>query len=120
MLTNGLFNGRYWRAVDGTAKVSFIQGVLATLSRVRFRALSGPCDAEAQRVASAYLLPSGFTAGDAEEAIDGFYEDPENRSIATIDALEIVSAKARGVPLDVIENRVSEYRRLAALARERK
>jgi hypothetical protein len=119
MITNGLFNGRFWRAAGDVAKVSYMQGIVAALSRVKFRSLNGPCDAESDRVLKAYMLPQGAVA-DAEEGVDRFYEEPENLLIPIIDALEIVSAKARGVPQVVIDERILHYRSVARTAPERR
>lgn len=54
------------------------------------------------------------------KAIDQFYEEPENRLIRVIDALEISAARQRGVPESVIANRILMRRRAADRAPERK
>jgi len=117
--TFGEMNGRAWRGFSLDIKTAYLEGVNAALGEAVVRTLETPCEAQGKGVFDAHRA-IGFTRGETIEGIDRFYDQPENLLITIIDALEIVSAKARGVPHDVIEAKISARRRAANEAPERK
>ena len=118
--TFGVINGRGWRVFSPDSKISYIEGVKAGLGMAVVRTpVDSPCDVLNKGTVAAFSA-EGFTQGEILEAVDRFYDQPENLLIKITDALEIVSAKARGVPQDVIETKTSQRRRAANEAPERK
>jgi hypothetical protein len=117
--TFGLANGRAWRVMPQGAKLFYLEGVRAAIVVAGQRTKHTPCEAYSDRLTDAYSV-EGLKGGEVAEAIDRFYDQPENLLIAAIDALEIVSARARGVPQNVIDSRISDHRRIAIAAPEHK
>ena len=117
--TFGLANGRMWKTFNEEAKLAHLEGMEAAFETAYGRSLHTPCEPQAGLLLDAYRLV-GFTQAEEMTALDHFYAEPENLLIATVDALEVVAAKARGVPQDVIDARISEHRRVANTAPERK
>jgi hypothetical protein len=100
-------------------KTAYLEGVKVAMDAVVAHTADTPCDGQARGIWQDYF-PVGFTLGEVQDAVDNFYNEPENSLIPVINALEIVSAKARGVPHDVIETKISQRRRAANDAPERK
>jgi hypothetical protein len=118
--TWGELNGRAWRLLSEESKLAYLEGVTAGNSAAITRALNSPntsCLDNEKRLLDVYRMV-GFTQAEKMQGIDRLYDEPENLLMPIADALEIVSAKARGVPQDALEARILQFRRAANEAPE--
>jgi hypothetical protein len=117
--TFGEWNGRVWRGMPKDVKLGYMEGVEAGLAAAFMQEINTPCESQGKGILQAHSAIN-FTQAEVIDAVDHFYDQPENLLIRITDALEIVAAKTRGVPHDVIETKISERRRAANEAPERK
>lgn len=118
--TFGQVNGWFWRVADAGGKSFYLEGVREALYIAHFRALHTSCETDAKNTQEDLLPQSTATNAQIVEAIDSFYEDPANRLIPVVEAMEIVAARRRGVPDTVISDRILLRRRIALEAPEQK
>jgi hypothetical protein len=116
--TYGQLNGRAWNTFSEEAKLAFLEGMESAFGTAYGRSLNTPCEQQNALLLDAYRAP-GFTQGEQMIALNRFYAEPENLLIGIVDGKEIVAAKTRGVPQQVIDDRISEHRRVANTAPER-
>ena len=58
--------------------------------------------------------PQQLTFNENAQALDRFYDQPENRMIAIVDALKVVAARSKGASEDAVQAMISGFRALAS------
>jgi hypothetical protein len=101
--TQGLMNGRFWKASSSIARATYLMGF---------------CDAlEFEASASyRYYATGKNTYGELSDLVDQFYVDPANTLIPVARALALVNLKVIGVEQERVDKLVVEARG-AALAK---
>jgi hypothetical protein len=117
--TFGEWNGRTWRGMPKDVKLGYMEGIQAAFGAALVQTIETPCETQNKGILQAHSAIN-FTEAEMIDAVDHFYSQPENLLIKITDATEIVAAKTRGVPPDVIEAKVSQRRKAANEAPERR
>ncbi len=117
--TFGEYNGRGWLDLSEGSRLAYVEGIESAVTAAYERAVHTPCEHQTGLLLEAYRMP-GFTGAEEMAAINRFYDEPANLLIRIRDAVEIVAAKARGVPQQEIDKRIAVHRRVANEAPERK
>jgi len=106
-------NGLSWRVQTSGEKISYVLGLNDGIKTAYSRAIGTPCEEPALGTAKNYVPEEdGLSIGQRVNALDAFYRDSANRFVAVVQAMEIISARARSVPESVVNARLLEYRRL--------
>jgi hypothetical protein len=110
--TNGLLNGRFWKAQSDTMKGGFVLGYAtgaydaALLIYARAGQDGKPLLKE--------LFPPGMTAEEVATALDRFYATPENIPVIVNAAIKIIAQRASGVDETTIQRAIANARRAAS------
>jgi hypothetical protein len=109
--TWGIVNGRWWKAVSAEIRIGFVQGYGIGHSLAV---------AEGPRCTEGEWFKGDPSNGEVRAALDKFYEEPANASIAVTDAIEIVALKFNGRTGSQIELETTLHRKASTMAPESK
>ena len=105
----GLYNGRWWKFLDGPDKVlwldTYANGVVYAAG------VTGNADK------IKLLLPLQLTFVEVSKSLDTFYETPENAPIPIASALQIVTMKSAGTDQAAIDLQINGFRRAGFAAK---
>ncbi len=106
--TYGLLNGRAWKTLlTVDQKIVYLYGINEAVN------------VEARDKAHNYFPPD-ITYEQKRQAIDRFYDEPENILIPVVDSVVFVTLQLNGTPQTAIDRQLSDIRRVSAEAPERK
>ena len=105
LTTAGYINGRTWRALQSGEKILYLTGFAEALLQVDSPMRSN-------------YIATQLSTGEAGEAVDRFYAEPENLPIPVTGALVVVTMRANGAAQSSINDVLSFSRRLALSAPE--
>lgn len=105
--TAGMSNGRYWKTLSAEDKVIWF---LAYADGVAGGAMF--FGGGMQKAAT--ILPMQLTPAESREALDRFYDLPENLPLPLSAGIFLVSFKASGAEVKAVEDLTAQFRRAAA------
>jgi hypothetical protein len=106
MVTKGFYNGRFWKSLDSSSKLTFLAGynnaatMQATLHAGNF---------ENFKRITEEMLPSTLSGNEVSAALDRFYATPENAPIGIAWALIAISKRASGADEETIRIMISGF-----------
>jgi len=113
--TESMSNGRRWRAMADADKLVWILAYRDGLT-IAFIHSRNPDDTREIFISHMrQLFPEKLTYGEVRSALDHFFETPENRPIPIGEALAVVVMTAAGGKQSIIDDHVSELRRISSM-----
>jgi hypothetical protein len=109
--TKGDWNGRFWRSFDEEGKGAFLFGYTQAANHVLEMSAGS---FEKYQDSLPLFLPPGLTVQEILTSLDTFYETPENRQIAIIGAISVVSQRARGLSEETVQKYINKLRAAAS------
>jgi hypothetical protein len=115
LLTNGGLNGRAWKNLSQSERVIFVAGfVTGTDHAVSLARGMEIAEKRKDELYSRFIWDSvvrSMSNAERSDALDRFYDAPENAPIEISNALDVVAAKASGESETKIKRMVSELLR---------
>ena len=110
-MTAGFTNGRFWKAMGHTEKISYLVGFYDAIKAARAEAAVGLVITKGI-IGESY--DSALILAEQETELDTFYKQGVNGPIAICVALQYVSKKAKGATSKELEEFLAKARKLSA------
>jgi hypothetical protein len=104
-------NGKSWEKLDYNGKLGFVCGLFDGIT-LFWSAAEGGKKGDLDSVYHGLSIPSNLTVGDVVKGIDEFYQDAGNIKLPAICAYLFFAYKARGDSNEVLEKRLSLWRKM--------
>lgn len=112
-LTDGNWNGRFWKALDQGQKIAFVQGYMDGTEQALMYSSRRQGGFPLYKELASWLMPQ-LTFEEIASALDRIYEIPENRIIGIRSVIVPICSRSKGFRESEVQKQIEDLRTRAA------